>query len=134
MCFIKDNLIYRDVIQNLKVSQMKIFTFCYTRISVLVHENIQHRHSWFIKSELALYSQINQKTTYKVIRKLWSRDKLVKLVKLETNISWTPKFKPGETSTIITNSLSNKVTKSGQDPESLGKWSFITLEGKTKTT
>ena len=38
----------------------------------------------------------------------------------------------GGTSTIITNTLSNKVTKSGQDPEDLRRWSFTTMEGKNQ--
>ena len=38
----------------------------------------------------------------------------------------------GDTATIITNALSNKVTKSGQDPEDLIRWSFTTMEGKNQ--
>ena len=45
----------------------------------------------------------------------------------------TVKYKPGGTTMIITNALSHKGTKSGQDTEGLGRWSITTIEGKTKT-
>ena len=34
---------------------------------------------------------------------------------------------------IVTNALSHKITKSGQDPEGLGRWSVTTIQEKTKT-
>ena len=33
---------------------------------------------------------------------------------------------------IVTDALSHKVTKSGQDPEGLGRWSVTTIEGKNQ--
>ena len=62
------------------------------------------------------HTQVN-KAIQIVIINFWS----TQLVTLESNVPLTSKYKPGGTTTIITNTLSTKVTKSDQDPEGLGR-------------
>ena len=61
-------------------------------------------------------------------RKYWSRKKLSYL----KHTFLKSKYKPGGTTTIIRNTLNNKVTQSGQDLEGLGGWYFTAMEGKNK--
>ena len=65
----------------------------------------------------------------KVIIKFWSRKKLITS---ETDLTWQAKYKPGGTAMIVTNALSHKIIKSGQDPEGLGRWSITTIQGKNQ--
>ena len=59
-----------------------------------------------------------KKVLQSVISQIWPRQKVVTL---ERNTPWTSKYKPGRIIIIITESLSNKVTKSRQDSEYLGR-------------
>ena len=65
-----------------------------------------------------------KKVVQSVISQIWPRQKVVIL---ERNTPWTSKYKPGETTIIITELLSNEVTKSRQDSEYLGRWFFATF-------
>ena len=65
----------------------------------------------------------------KVIKKFWSRKKLITS---ETALTWKSNYKPEGTVMIVTNALSHKVTKSGHDPEGLGRLSVTNIEGKNQ--
>jgi hypothetical protein len=43
-------------------------------------------------------------------------------------------YQPGGTATIITDQWTSRIIKSGMDPSGLGRWSYITLRGKSDTS
>lgn len=47
-------------------------------------------------------------------------------------ILWTSKYKQDGTAIIVTNIIRDKITKSGQYPEGLGRWSFTSMEGENQ--
>ena len=84
---------------------MRIHNIC---IADLSETNLHYAHTQF------------NKAIHIVITNVWS----TQLVTSEKNVSLTSKYKPGGNSSIITNTLSKKVTKSDQDPEGLERWYF----------
>ena len=81
------------------------------------------------ETDLHFNNQQVKQSMQQVIRKFWSRKTIVTS---EKNLTWKSKYKPGGTAMIVTNALSHNMTKSGQDPESLGRWSVTTIEGKNQ--
>ena len=48
----------------------------------------------------------------------------------ETNLPWHSSYKPGGTAIIADSLIRSRKTKSGEDNHGLGRWSFITLQGR----
>ena len=64
-----------------------------------------------------------------IVRKFWRRKKIIyeSIKKLPTV------YKPGGIAIVTSAPMSTKVTTSGEDNEGLGRWSFMTIEGKQDT-
>ena len=48
----------------------------------------------------------------------------------ETNLPWHSSYKPGAIAIITDSLIRPRKTKSGKDNHGLGRWSFITLQGR----
>ena len=71
------------------------------------------------------YPKSKYKTT-KILRQFWSR---IKLTTSETSTSCDTMYKPGGIVTITTTETFPRITTSGEDNESTGRWSYITIGG-----
>ena len=66
---------------------------------------------------------------YRIVRKHWKRTHIT-TVNIENKVSTL--YQPGGTAIISTNKISPRITDSGGDPQGMGRWSYITLNGRNK--
>ena len=62
-----------------------------------------------------------------IIAKQWTG---ASVITSEINLPWHLIYKPGGTAIIIDSLIRSRKTQSGEDNHGLGRWSFITLQGR----
>ena len=65
----------------------------------------------------------------RIVRKHWKRAHLT-TSNIENKVI-TP-YQPGGTAIISTHKISSRITDSGVDPQGMGRWSYITINGRNK--
>ena len=65
----------------------------------------------------------------RIVRKHWKRAHII-TANIENKVSTL--YQPGGTAIISTNKISPRITDSGGDPQGMGRWSYITLNGRNK--
>ena len=66
---------------------------------------------------------------HRIVRKHWKRAHIT-TANIENKVSTL--YQPGGTAIISTNKISPRITDSGGDPKWMGRWSYITLNGRNK--
>ena len=72
---------------------------------------------------------VMKKVTDRIVRKHWKRAHIT-TANIENKVSTL--YQPGGTAIISTNKISPRITDSGGDPKWMGRWSYITLNGRNK--
>ena len=65
----------------------------------------------------------------RIVRKQWKRAHIT-TSNIENKV--TTLYQPGGTAIIATNKISPRITDSGVDPQGMGRWSYITINGRNK--
>ena len=65
----------------------------------------------------------------RIVRKQWKRAHLT-TSNIENKV--TTLYQPGGTAIISTNKISPRITNSGVDPQGMGRWSYIAINGRNK--
>ena len=64
----------------------------------------------------------------RIVRKQWKRAHIT-TSNIENKV--TTLYQPGGTAIISTKKISPRITDSGVDPQGMGRWSYITINGKS---
>ncbi len=99
---------------------------------------LSSHHLWERKASVIGFSETNVEwkqswatnLVFQIFRRQWNH---LKWCHSTSETKFESAYKPGGTCSLVTGSLATRVISEGSDPHNLGRWSYITITGRSRT-